>query len=101
MPPIDNMAEWNRIITDTVRAAKPFPKLMRCLNKLTYPEMVVIRKEIYQNLATNLLPFGTGHARNLVIMMPEALYVQHFNDPFQPLINSSKYPNDIPANASA
>ena len=34
-------------------------------------------------------------------MMPEALYVQHFNDPFQLHFNLGKHPDDIPANASA
>ena len=95
------MAESNRIITDMVWVAMPFPKLMHCLNKPTYPEMAVIRKEIYQNLAAILSPFGTDHAGHLVIMMPEVLYIQHFNDLFQLPINPSKYPYDIPANTSA
>ena len=34
-------------------------------------------------------------------MMPNALYIQHFNDPFQPPSNPGEYPDDIPANASA
>ena len=46
------MAETNRITADMVQAAMPFPKLIRCLNEPMYPEMAVIRKEIYQNLAT-------------------------------------------------
>ena len=78
--------------------AMPFPKLMRCLDKPT--EMVVICKEIYQNLAAISSPYGTGHAKYLGIMMPEVLYVQHINDPFQPPINPGEYPDDIPANLS-
>ena len=101
MPPIDNMAKSNRITTDMVWAAMSFPKLMRCLDKLMYPEMAVIHKEIYQNLAAILSPFGMGHAGYLGIMMPEAFFVQHFNDPFQPPINSGKSPDDIPASSSA
>ena len=34
-------------------------------------------------------------------MMPDALYVQHFDDPFQPPVNHSKYPDNIPAKVSA
>ena len=101
MPPIDNMAESHSITMDTVWGMISFPKLMCCLDDLMYLEMAVIHKEIYQNLATILSPFGTGHAGFVGIMMPEALYVQHFNDPFQPPLNSGKYPNDIPTNASA
>ena len=95
------MAEANCIIADMVWTAMPFPKLMHCLDKKTYPEIAVIRKEIYQNLATISSPFGTGHAGYLGVMMPEALYVQHFNDPFQPPINPGEYPNNISANVSA
>ena len=73
------------------------PQTMRCLNKPTYPEMVVIHKEIYQNLATILSPFGTSHAGYLGIMMLGVLYVQCFNDPFQPSINPGEYPDNIPA----
>ena len=79
----------------------PFPKLTCCLNEPMYPEMVVVCKEIYQNLAAISSLFGTSHAGYLGIMMPEALYVQHFNDPFQPPFNPGKYPDDIPINASA
>ena len=95
------MAESNHVTADMVWAAMPFPKLMCCLDELIYPEMAVICKEIYQNLAAISLPFGTSHAGYLCIMMPEALYVQRFNDPFWPPINPGKYPDDIPANASA
>ena len=95
------MAESNDIAADMVREAMPFRKLTCCLDKPTYPEMAVICKEIYQNVATISSPFGTGHARYFGIVMPEVLYVQLFNDPFQPPINPGKYPNDIPANASA
>ena len=95
------MAKSNHITPDTVRVAMPFPKLMHCLDKPTYLEMVVIGKEIYQNLATISSPFGTNHARYLGFMMPEVLHVHYFNDPFQPPINLDEYPNDIPANASA
>ena len=101
MPPNDKMAESHHITADTVRAVMPFPKLTCCLNDLMYPEMAVICKEIYQNLATILSPFGTGHAGFSGIMMPEALYVQHFNDPFQLPLNPGEYLDDIPANASA
>ena len=100
MPPIDNMAKSNCISTDKVQVAMPFPKLTCCLNKLMYPEMVVIHREIYQNLVAILLPFGTSHAGYLGIMMPEALYVQCFNDPFQLLINTGEHLDDIPANTS-
>ena len=77
----------------------PFPNLTCCLDEPTYPEMVVIHKKIYQNLAAISSPFGAGHAGYLGITMPEALYVQHFHDPFQPPINPGEYPNDIPVNA--
>ena len=63
--------------------------------------MVVIHKEIYQNLATISSPFCTGHAGFLGIMMLKALYVQCFNDPFQPPLHLGKYPDNIPTNASA
>ena len=76
----------------------PFPKLTRCLNELTYPKMAIIQKKIYQYLAEISSPFGTGKAGYLGIMMPDALYIQHFNDPFQPPSNPSEYPDDIPAN---
>ena len=95
------MTKLHRITADMFQAAMPFPKLMCCLDKPTYPEMVVICKEIYQNLTAILLPFGIGHARYLGSMMLEALHVQHFNDPFKPPINPSKYSDNIPTNASA
>ena len=63
--------------------------------------MAVIQKEIYQNRPTISLPFGNGHARFLGIMMLAALYVQCFDDPFQPTLNLAKYPDNIPANVSA
>ena len=63
--------------------------------------MAIIQNEIYQNLMAISLPFGTGQAGYLGIMMPDALYIQHFNDPFQPPGNLGEYPDDIPANASA
>ena len=100
MPPIDNMAELYSITADMVQAAMPFPKVMCCLDKSTYPEMVVIHKEMYQNLTAILSPFHTGHAGYLGIMMLEALYVQGFNDPFQLSINPGKYPERIPDNIS-
>ena len=62
---------------------------------------MIIHKEIYQNLAAILSPFGTSHAGYLGILMPEALYVQHFNDLFQLPINPGEYPGNIPTNASA
>ena len=95
------MAESNCITADMIWAAMPFPKLMRCLDEPTYPKMAIIWNEIYQNLAAILLPFGTGLAGYLGIIMPDTLYIQRFNDPFQPPGNSSKYLDDIPANASA
>ena len=79
----------------------PFPKLMHCLDEPTYPKIAVIQKEIYQNLVAILLPFGTGLAGYLGIMMPDALYIQHFNDLFQPPGNPGDYPNEIPANVLA
>ena len=69
------MADNNRITVDVIRAAMPFPKLTHCLDEPTYPKMIIIRKEIYQNLAAILLPFGTGQAGYLGIMMPDVLYI--------------------------
>ena len=98
---IENMAESSRITANMFWAAMPFPKLMHCLEELMHPEMAIIRKEIYQNLAAISSPFGTGLARYLGIMISDVLYIQHFNDPFQPPGNPSEYPIDIPANVSA
>ena len=56
------MAKSNRITTNMIQAAMPFPKLMCCLDEPMYPEMAVIGKEIYQNLAAILSPFGTDLA---------------------------------------
>ena len=95
------MAESNCTTTDIVQVAMPFPKLVHCLDKLMYPKVVVIRKKINQNLATILSPFGTGHAGYLGIMVTKVQYAQCFNDPFKPPINSGKYPDNIPVNASA
>ena len=78
----------------------PFPKLTCCLDQPMCPEMVVIQKEIYRNPAPISLPFGTSHTRFLGIMMPEVLYIQHFNVLFQPPCNLGKYPDNIPTNAS-
>ena len=94
------MAESHCNTMDTVQAAMPFLKLMCSHDEPMYLEMVVIHKEIYQNLATISLPFSNGHARFSGIMMPEALYVQCFSDPFQPPINPGKYPDNIPSNTS-
>ena len=49
----------------------------------------------------NFLPDDNSHARFLGIMMPEVLYVQFFDDPFQLPLYSEEYPNDIPPNVSA
>ena len=95
------MAESHCITAHTVWAMIPFAKLMRCLHTLRYMEMVIICKEIYQNLSAFSSPFGTGLALFLSIVMSKALYLQHFNNPFQQLFNQGKYPDDIPANASA
>ena len=84
-----------------IQVAMPFLKLTHCLDERTYPEMAVIQKEIYQNLAAILSPFGTGQAGYLEIMMPNMLYIQHFNDPSQSPGNPGEYPDDIPANMSA
>ena len=78
----------------------PFPKLTHCYDEPIYPEMVVINKEIHHNLATISLPFGNDHAGFLSVMMQEVLYVQCFDDQFQPPLNLGKFPNDIPTNAS-
>ena len=104
MPPINNMAKSHCITTDTLHAVMSFPKLMHCLDEPMQLEMVVIHKEIYQNLATFLLPFGTGHAGFLGIMMLEVLYAQCFNNPFQqPSIQASTLltflPTRLPNNA--
>ena len=61
MPPIDNMAESNRITTDTVQAAMPLPKLTCCLKKVAYPEMVVICKEIYNEQCNAWGTFNEQH----------------------------------------
>ena len=98
---MNNMAKSHRITADTIWVGITFPNLMHCLDKPLYPEMAVICKEIYQNLAAILTPFSASYARYLGIMMPEALYVQRFNDPFHHQINPSKYPDDTLANASA
>ena len=63
--------------------AMPFPKLTCCYEEPMYPEMAVIQKEIYQNLAPISLPYGNGHGGFLGVMMPEVLYAQRFNDSFQ------------------
>ena len=84
MPPFNKMAESHCIPADTVQAAMPFPKLIHCHDKLAYPKIAVICKEIYQNLANISSPFGNGQARFLGIMMPEALYVQCFVNHLQP-----------------
>ena len=83
------MAESCHITTNMVWVAMSFPKLMHCLDALTHQETMVICKEIYQNLAAISSPFGTNHSGYLGIMMLKALYVQRFNDPFQPPINLS------------
>ena len=56
--------------------------------------MAIIKKEIYQNLAAIVSPFGNGQA-------PDALYFQCFNEQFAPPNNPGKYPHDIPATALA
>ena len=80
MPPVENMAKSHHITADMVWVEMPFPKLMCCLDEPMYLEMGVICKEIYQNLAAILLPFGTSHTGYLGIIMPEVLHVQHFNN---------------------
>ena len=42
--------------------------------------MVIICKEIYQNLTIIASPFGNEQAGFLVIMMPNALYIQCIDD---------------------
>ena len=79
----------------------PFPKLMQCYIEPTYPKMVIIYKEIHQNFATISLPYSSGHAEFLGIMMPEALCSQHLNEPFQLPNDLGEYPDDIPADTSA
>ena len=71
MQTIDNMDESHHIIADTIWVEIPFSKLTCCLNKPMYTEMMVIHKEIYQNLATILSTFCTNHGRILGIIMPE------------------------------
>ena len=83
-PPIDNMAESNRITANMIWAAMPFPKLMRCLGKPTYPKMAIIRKEIYQNLVAILLPFCTGQAGYFGIISSTSMI--HFSHPATPVI---------------
>ena len=105
MPPINNMAESHCITAHTVWAMIPFAKLMRCLHTLIYMEMVIICKEIYQNLSAFSSPFGTGLALFLGIVMSKALYLQHFNNPFQqPLTQASTLmtfpPMPLPNNAA-
>ena len=95
------MAKLHCITMDTVQAAMPFPKLMCCHDEPTYPKMAIIQNEIYQKFAMISLPYGNGHLRFLGIIMPEALYAQHFNDSFQLPHDPGKYPNDIPTNSSA
>ena len=95
------MAESQQITMDTVHASMPSPKLMWCHDKPTYLEMVVIQEEIYQNLAVITLPYGNGQAAFFNIVMPEVLYVPHFNKSFRQPINPGEYPNRIPASASA
>ena len=63
-----------------------------------YLSMMVIQKEIYQNVAAISLSYGNGQAGVLGIMMPEVLYVQHFKEPFQQPNDLGKYLDDIPAN---
>ena len=73
---MNNMAELHHITNDVVLAEMPILELMHFLNELTYPEMEVFSKEIYQNFATISWPFGTGHAKFLGIMMLKVLFGQ-------------------------
>ena len=63
--------------------------------------MMVIQKEIYQNLATTILPYGNGQTGLWGIMMPNVLYVQCFNKLFGQSTDPGKHPDNIPTNASA
>ena len=53
--------------------------------------MVIIQNEIYQNLAATVAPFGNGQAGLLWVMMPEALYIYHFNEHVEPSNDPCEY----------
>ena len=63
------MMDSTPVTLDMVHTFMPFPTLTKCKGELTYPEMTVIQKEIYQNLASINSPFGQGQAGFLCMMM--------------------------------
>ena len=79
----------------------PFPPLTKCEGEPTYPEMTVIWKEIYQNLASINSPFDQRQAGFLGIVMPQAPYIQRFDKTFYPPEDPGNYSSNVPANETA
>ena len=62
------MMDSTQVTMDTVNVSMPFSALAKCEGKSMYPEMTIILKEIYENLASIKPPFGQGRAGFLGIM---------------------------------
>ena len=94
------MVNSNQVSVDNIHTTMPFPTLTKCLGEPTYKEMTLMCKEMYQNLATIMSPYGMKQAGFLGVLLLNVLYCQWFNKHFQAPHDPRDYLEYILANAT-